>query len=67
MLNRPVGQEVTRSSLERKVWGSNLRPIKSDTVSPMARRHWNIFSKKAVLSGLNDAEIGPANSLHASA
>ena len=26
-----------------------------------------MFSKEAVLPGLNDAEMGPANSLHASA
>ena len=29
--NRPVGRAVTRSSLKREVWGSNLRPVKSDT------------------------------------
>ena len=33
----------------------------------MARHHYNISSKGAVLPWRNDAEMGPANSLHASA
>ena len=64
---RPVGQAVTRSSLEREVWGSNLGPVKLDTVLPTARHRCDIFSKAAVLPWRNDAEMGPANSLHASA
>ena len=32
LANRPVGQTVTRSSLEREVRDSNLGPVKSDTV-----------------------------------
>ena len=63
----PVGRAVTRSSLERKVWGSNLYPVKSDTVLPTARHRCNISSKGAVLPRRNDAEMGPTNSLHASA
>ena len=55
------------SSLERLGRGSNLRPVKSDTVLPTARHHCDISSKGAVLPGRNDAEMGPANSLHASA
>ena len=58
---------VTRSSLEREVRGSNLGPVKSDTMLPTARHRCNISSKGAVLPGRNDAEMGPANSLHASA
>ena len=54
-----------RSSLKREVRGSNLGPVKSDTVLPTARRRCNISSKGAVLRGRNDAEVGPANSLHA--
>ena len=65
--NRPVGRAVTRSSLEREVCGSNLGPVKSDTVLPTARHRCDISSKEAVLPGRNDAEMGPANSLHASA
>ena len=65
--DRPVGRAATRSSLEREVWGSNLGPIKSDTVLPTARHRCDISSKGAVLPGRNDAEMGPANSLHASA
>ena len=58
---------VTRSSLEREVWSSNLGPVKSDIVLPTVRHRCNISSKEAVLPGRNDAEMGPANSLHASA
>ena len=64
--HRPVGRAITRSSLEREVWGSNLGPVKLDTVLPTARHRCDIFSKRAVLSGCNDAEMGLANSLHAS-
>ena len=66
-LDRPVGRAVTRSSLEREVRGSNLGPVKSDAVLSAARHRCNISSKGAVLPGRNDAEMGPANSLHASA
>ena len=65
--NRPVGRAVTRSSLEREVWGSNLGPVKSDTVLPTARHRCDIYSKGAVLPGRNEVEMDPANSLHASA
>ena len=65
--NRPDGRAVTRSSLEREVWGSNLGPVKSDTMLPTARHRCDISSKEAVLPRRNDAETGPANSLHASA
>ena len=58
---------VTRSSLERKVGDSNFGPIKSDTVLPTTRQRCKISSKKAVLPGSNDAEMGPAKSLYASA
>ena len=53
------------SSLERKIWGSNIGPVKSDTVLPTARHRCNISSKEAVLPWRNDAEMGPFNSLHA--
>ena len=65
---------------EQRVWSSgnafvsgagglrfNFRAGKSDTVLPTARHRCNISSKGAVLPGRNDAELGPANSLHASA
>ena len=65
--NRPVGWAVTRSSLEREVRGSNLGPIKSDTVLPTAHHRCDISSKDAGLPGRNDAEMGSANSLHSSA
>ena len=61
---RPVGRAVTRSSLKREVWGSNLGPVKLDAVLPMARHCCNI-SKKAVLQRRIDAVI-PTNSLHTS-
>ena len=56
-----------RSSLERDFRGSNLGPVKSDTVLPTARHRCDISSKEAVLPGRNDAEMGPATSLHVSA
>ena len=43
------------------------RTGKSITVFPTARHRCDISSKVAVLPGHNDAEMGPANSLHASA
>ena len=65
--NRPVGQTVTRPSLEREVWSLNLGPVKANTVLPTARHRCDISSKETVLPARNDAEMGPANSLHASA
>ena len=56
---------VTPSSLERKVWGSNLGQVKFDTVLPTTCHRCDISSKGAVLPGRNDAEMVPANSLHA--
>ena len=66
-MDRPVGRVATRSSLEREVKNSNLGPVKSDTVFPMARHRCDISLKKVVSPGRNNAEMGPANSLHASA
>ena len=63
----PVGRAVTRSSLEREVKGSDLGPVKSDTVLPTARHRCDISSKGAVSLGRNDADMVPTNSLHASA
>ena len=48
---RPVGQAVTCLSLEREVLGSNLWPVKSDTVLPRARHRCDISSNGAVLPG----------------
>ena len=63
----PVVRAVTRPSTQREVWDSNLGQIKSDTVLTTARHRCDISSKGAVLLGRNDAEMGPANSLHVSA
>ena len=57
---RHVGRAITRSSLEREVCGSNLRPVKSKTVLPTACHCFDI-SKKAVLPWHNDAEMDPKN------
>ena len=48
-LHQPVGRAVTRSSLELLIGGSNLGPVKSDTVLPTARYHCDISLKGAVL------------------
>ena len=46
-----VGRAVKRSSLEREVWGSNLRPVELDVSAlPMARHCCDISLKDAVLS-----------------
>ena len=63
----PVDRTVTHSSLEREVRGSNLGPVKLDTMVPTARHRCDISSKEAVLPGRNNAEMGPANLLQASA
>ena len=39
-------QAVTRPFLERGVWGSNLWPVKSDTMLTTDRHHREIASKK---------------------
>ena len=46
-----------RSYLEREDWGSNLGPVKSDPV---------LFFEKDCVAEHNDAEMGPAKSLHVS-
>ena len=56
-----------RLSLERQVRASNLGPIKSDTVLPTARHRSDTSSNGAASLGRNNAEVVPANSLHASA
>ena len=64
LYNQTNSRAVTLSSLEREVWGSNVGPVKSDTVLPTARHLCDISSQEAVFPGRNDAEMGPANSLH---
>ena len=56
-----------RPSLEWEVWGSNLEPIKSDTVLPTACHPFDIFVYCKNWPRRNDAEMGPANLLHAMA
>ena len=46
---------------------SSLGPVKSITVLPTDRHRGNISLEEVVLSRRNDAKMGPANSLHASA
>ena len=54
-------------SLEQEVWDLNPAPVRWNTVLPTTPHHCNISSKGNVLPGHNDAEMGPANSLQASA
>ena len=56
---------VTRSFLEWEVGRSNFGLVKLDTALPIVRHCCGISLKEAVLPGRNDAEMGPANSLHA--
>ena len=55
---------VTTSLSVREVLGLIPWPIKSDTVLPTARLRCDVST---VLSRRKAAEMGPANSLHASA
>ena len=50
-----AGRAVTSSSLYWEVCGSNLRPVKSDTVLPMASHYCNISPDGAELPSHNDA------------
>ena len=63
--NRLIGRAVTRSFLEREVWGWNLGSVNLYTVLPTARQGCDISSKEDVLPGRNEAKMGPVNSLHA--
>ena len=53
--------------MEREVWGSNFRSVKSETVLPTARHRCDISLKGVALPGRSNAEMGPANSSHPSA
>ena len=64
---QPVGRTVTRSFLEREVRGSNIGPVRLDTVLPIGRHRCDISSNEDVMPESNDAEMGPADSLYASA
>ena len=63
-INRPVDRAVTRSSLERDLRFKS-RAGQIETVLPTVLHRCDISSKRAVLSGRYDAEMNPANSLHA--
>ena len=57
-LTWPVIRAVTRSSVEREVWDSNLELIKSNTVLPTARHRCNIYSKGAVFKDGSTVRYG---------
>ena len=63
---RPVSSVATTLLSLRKVWGSFLGPVKSETVSPVTRHCCDIFLEfEAVLPRRSAADSQP--SLHASA
>ena len=69
-LREKLVEQLGRSLVEREVMSSmidqiNRSAIKVDTVLPTAYYCCDT-SKRAVLSGCNDVEMGPGNSLHAS-
>ena len=69
MLNFVVITSRKRSSgnaFATEAEGSNLKRVKSDTVLPTSCHRCSISLKRAVFPSRNDAEMGPANSLHAS-
>ena len=51
LANQPVGRAVTHLSLEWEIWGSNLGPVKSDTVLPTACHSATFFQKKLCCPG----------------
>ena len=66
--NRPVGWAFTRSSLKRKVYGSNLsfsgRLNQTQNHQQLTSHHHCDISSNEVALQANDAEMGPENSLH---
>ena len=61
-----ISRAVMRSPLEWKGWGSNLGPIKSDTVANVSPPLRHFLERSCVVCRRNGAGIGPAKSLHAS-
>ena len=53
--------------LEREICGSNLRPVKLDTLLPIGRHCSDISIIKNYFIERNVAEVGTANLLHPSA
>ena len=58
-----VDREVTRSSLEREVWGSNRSRSNQTQCCQRLATAANNSSKGAVLYGHNDAKRDPTNSV----
>ena len=56
-----------RSFLEREVEGSDLGPVKSDRGTNGSPPQQHFLERSCVACMRYDAEMGPANSLHASA
>ena len=67
--NWPLGHAATRSTVGAGVFKSRAGQIESDTVLPLptTRHRRDISSKGTVLCRHNDANMGPADSLQASA
>ena len=55
----PPQSKILATPMETDSLGSNLGPVKSDTVLPAARHRCDISLKEAVLPGRKDAEMGP--------
>ena len=54
-----IGRAITRSSLEWKTWGSNLGPVKSDTLWPTTRHRCDIFFKRSCVARAQWSGNGP--------
>ena len=59
--HRPVDRRITHSSLEREIGGSNLGPVKSDTMLWTVCHRCDISSNEAVLPACNEAEMASPN------
>ena len=57
--NRPVGRAVTRSSLEQEVRGSNLGPVKLDTVLPRLATAATFLQKTLCCLGVMTRRCAP--------
>ena len=64
---RVVGNTVSDLTYQRCKPRNSRSRDERFTARPTAWHRSDISSKEAVLPGRNDAEMGPANSLHASA
>ena len=62
-----VGGMVEDTATDAEIWASILGPVKSDAMSPKARRRCNVSSELCCPGAKQRIEFLPRHSLHASA